>query len=213
MIVPGLKCLACLHEHAEDDYCGEMVPVRIVGFADVAAMSELMPCGCVVDQSLPRVIELTKGKVALVDAIDYNYIMQWKWHAGGYGGRYAARKDYGDFTGPTKHVTMHGAIGVLMGLGKDVVDHVNGDGFDNRRSNLRAATVSENMCNRKKSSGNTSGFTGVVFRKGKKTKQWRAQIGFKKKHIALGDYDTPEEASLVYQEKARELFGEFVRCL
>lgn len=99
-------------------------------------------------------------------------------------------------------------------LGRELVqdediDHVNGNGLDNRRENLRLATRSENCANRGKQSNNKSGYKGVHWNNEKQ--KWVAFIGFKRKKFYLGQYDTPEEAYEAYCEKAIELHGKFVR--
>ena len=87
----------------------------------------------------------------------------------------------------------------------EIIDHVNGNGLDNRRENLRISTNSQNLANRRKNCNNTSGFKGVQ----PKRKKYSACVGFQGKKIRLGVYDTPEEAARAYDEKAKELFGEY----
>lgn len=87
------------------------------------------------------------------------------------------------------------------------VDHINGNGLDNRRENLRVATASQNSLNRGKQSNNKTGFKGV--HKGRKG--FRAQIKINGKMVRLGDFDTPEEAYSAYCKKALEAYGEFAK--
>ena len=97
-----------------------------------------------------------------------------------------------------------------MGLGrgdKSVVDHINGNGLDNRKANLRIASATENGRNRRRHSNNTSGFKGVKKDKGR----WVANIGGSKNRIRLGSFETPEEAHAAYCEAANRLHGEFAR--
>ena len=89
------------------------------------------------------------------------------------------------------------------------VDHRNGDGLDNRRSNLRPCSHSQNMCSQKKNITNKSGFKGVNFCK--QQKRWRADITSQGKRYNLGRYDTKEEAKKAYDKKAKKLFGSFFK--
>jgi hypothetical protein len=85
------------------------------------------------------------------------------------------------------------------------VDHVNRDKLDNRRSNLRLCTRSQNKANTGIISTNTSGYKGVSFHKNK----WQASIRIDNKLLYLGRYDTKEEAAEAYNKKAFEQWGEF----
>lgn len=90
-----------------------------------------------------------------------------------------------------------------------VIDHVDGNGLNNTRVNLRIATSSQNNFNAKRPLKNTTGYKGVTrTRNGEK---WRARIKANGKEIHIGTFDTPEEAYAAYCEKARELHGEFAR--
>lgn len=86
------------------------------------------------------------------------------------------------------------------------VDHINHDLLDNRKNNLRVVTHQQNLFNQQKAKNNTSGFIGVV----KYNDKWRAQIMYNGKVKHLGIYDTPEEASSVYNTFAQKLFGEYM---
>lgn len=92
-------------------------------------------------------------------------------------------------------------------LSSEQTDHINGDGLDNRRENLRLATSSQNHWNQKRASNNSSGYKGVTW--SKHNKKWRAQIMYKKNPIFLGYFDRPELAHEEYCKAAKELFGEF----
>ena len=90
---------------------------------------------------------------------------------------------------------------------KPKVDHIDNNPANNNVKNLRWATSSDNSCNRGKQKNNTSGFKGVAFHK--PTNKYRAQINIngKKKHLGL--FKTAENASQVYEAKAKEIHKEF----
>lgn len=85
-------------------------------------------------------------------------------------------------------------------------DHINHDRIDNRKSNLRICTASQNGSNRSIVSSK-SGFKGVTFHKHKS--KWMSVTRHNGKQIHIGYYDTPEEAAKAYDKKARKLKGEF----
>lgn len=87
------------------------------------------------------------------------------------------------------------------------VDHINGDGHDNRWCNLRPATLSQNMHNMRKNSNNKSGYKGVHWSKA--SGKWVANIGLNGEKLYLGGYDTPELAYEAYCEAADKYHGEF----
>jgi hypothetical protein len=89
-----------------------------------------------------------------------------------------------------------------------MIDHRDGNRANNRWSNLRLATQSENSANRHRHINNTSGFKGVSLCKWGK---WRACIEKNGRKIHLGMYDTPQAAHAAYVAAARKLFGEFAR--
>lgn len=90
------------------------------------------------------------------------------------------------------------------------IDHINEDKSDNRISNLRVASRSENMFNRSCNKNNTSGMKGVVFCKA--TNRWRAQMMVNKKSVNIGRFKTKEAAANAYMLKAKEIMGEFAKC-
>jgi hypothetical protein len=91
----------------------------------------------------------------------------------------------------------------------EVVDHINGDGLDNRRTNLRIATYPENQWNSKKHIDNVTGYKGVRFQK--RINRWEAKITAQGVCYFLGSFDSPEKAYEAYCAKAKELFGEFAK--
>ena len=105
-------------------------------------------------------------------------------------------------------ITMHRLI-----TGWEYVDHINGDGLDNRRSNLRQATHAQNIQNQRTQQRSKSGYRGVTYfpnaGKWKRTKPWRARIKIDGRDITLGYFATPEEAAKVWNEAAQEAWGEY----
>jgi hypothetical protein len=104
----------------------------------------------------------------------------------------------------------HGLHQVILGVDDGYeIDHINGSGLDNRRSNLRRATHAQNMANRPVSKSNKCGFKGVYW--DSRWKKWRADIKKDGKTIHIGSYLTAEEAAVAYDATATSLFGEFAR--
>jgi len=156
-------------------------------------------------------IVLPKGYTAKVDDEDFEWLSASRWRAHVCGGRYA-RKVYvvRSFTedGISQSQSMHRLI---LGLSGDrFADHVDGDGLNNQRTNLRTCTRQQNQRNRKREiacNGQrcASEFKGVTFERG-----WRARIAFGGgERRYLGRYQTECAAALAYDEAARTLFGEF----
>jgi len=85
------------------------------------------------------------------------------------------------------------------------IDHINRNKLDNRRSNLRIVTTSQNVVNCPPRKNNTSGYRGVS----KKGNMWIAQIEKGDKKIFQESYTTPEQAAKAYDRKIKEVFGEF----
>lgn len=154
-----------------------------------------------------RAIPLTQGKVAIVDAADYEWLMRWKWHARKKQNTFYASRDGGYMDDKHLIIQMHRLI-VGAELGQ-VVDHIDGNGLNNTRHNLRICTHQENLRNRSATSRNKTGFKGVSLEPD--TGKWRAKIKAGGKTIHLGVFATAEEAARAYDAASTNLFGEFGR--
>jgi hypothetical protein len=93
--------------------------------------------------------------------------------------------------------------------GASIIDHIDGNFYNNRFENLRLATPHQNLCNQKKRRDNTSGLKGVSW--SEERQKWQTGIQVNGKRISLGRFDTKEEAYAAYCEAARRLHGEFAR--
>lgn len=92
-----------------------------------------------------------------------------------------------------------------------LVDHINGNGLDNRRSNLRLATAFQNLANMA-IRPHTSQYKGVSYYKHRTSyKKWVAEIRCNRKRVRLGAFESEIEAARAYNEAAKNLFGEFAR--
>lgn len=156
-------------------------------------------------------IKLTQGKYALVDDEDYPLLSKYKWHAWKDPNRhvwYAKRSVHipkkesktGKYS--CKVVKMHCQV-----MGQRYIDHINRNGLDNRRCNLRAATNSQNMQNRtKRRNAVSSSYVGVYWDKQMSKFRSRIRIDGKSKHLGL--FDNEVDAAKAYDLAARELYGE-----
>ena len=162
---------------------------------------------------MSKEIELTRGKVTIVDDEDYSFLMQWNWYArsGDSPEYYATRSlhvslENGKYT--RKAVIMHRVLtGAPNGY---VVDHINGDTLDNRKSNLRVCRHANNIRNMRKSDRPlTSPYTGVSYHK--KSGKWQASIKTQYKQKWLGNFIDPVKAAKAYNVAAIKQHGQFAR--
>jgi hypothetical protein len=146
-----------------------------------------------------RIIALSKGQFAIVDAADFYWLSRFKWHCAITNNSAYAHHCFGG-----KNMSMHR---VIMKPGPDlVVDHIDGNGLNNTRGNLRICTKKQNIYNRK-GRGKTSQYKGIC--RQKQSKKWYAQIKYNGKQIHLGCFEREIDAAKAYDEKALQLFGEF----
>lgn len=158
-------------------------------------------------ESIMKEIKLSQGKVALVDDKDFEELSRYKWYA-------AQRENYTIYairtigTKPNhKTIRMHRQI--MKARKGQQIDHLDGNGLLNVRSNLRLCTNSQNQQNKRKRKNCSSKFKGICWHKNRK--KWEVYISLNKKLYYLGYFDDEIEAAKAYDRKAKEFFGEFAR--
>jgi hypothetical protein len=145
--------------------------------------------------------------VAVVDAEDYDRLSQYYWYMVDNGWQYARRKEVGP-DGTWHDVRMHhDVLSVEPGC---LIDHINGNGLDNRRSNLRPCTHAENSRNSRKHRSLTSQYKGVSWSVSHNRWQVFIRSGGSNQH--LGNFKSEIDAALAYNKAAMALHGEFA-CL
>jgi hypothetical protein len=155
---------------------------------------------------MSKEIQLTQGRVALVDDEDFDELTKLSWCLSS-----RSRPPYATtnikISGKYRTVDMHR---YLLNPPRGVeVDHINGNGLDNRRSNLRICTHAQNT--RNKRSTPRSGFKGVSLGSGCK-KSWTARIRADGIDLYLGSFPDPVLAASAYNKAALKYYGEFA-CL
>lgn len=145
---------------------------------------------------MSKMIELTQGYRAIVDADDYDELAKYKWH---YAHGYAVR------TASPKEIRMHRVV-INAPEGKEV-DHINRNRLDNRKTNLRLATRSQNQANRALLRNNTSGYKGVNYIRA--TGKWAARIKVNGRVTHLGTFINKEDAYEAFKKKALAIHKEY----
>jgi len=149
-----------------------------------------------------KLIPLTQDKFAIVDADDYDRLNKYKWYASKKRRNYYAKR-----RGPHGIVAMHRVIlNAPRGL---VVDHINHNGLDNRKENLRLCTVAQNCRNARPCNkpNQWSKYKGVTFHKRKN--RFMAAIRYNRKKYFLGYFKNETDAAKAYDKAAKKFFGEF----
>ena len=149
-----------------------------------------------------KAIQLTGGKVAIVDDEDFEELNRYKWH---YCEGYAIRADYSG--GKRQVIRMHRVV--TSAPPNFLVDHINGEGIDNRRSNLRLCTHGENQMNRDRPKSSTSGYSGVNYHRA--SGKWQCRVQSNGKRHDLGLFDNKHDAARMYNFWCVDLHGKFAR--
>lgn len=152
------------------------------------------------------VIPLTMGKTAFVDVADFNVVKDFTWTCAKRGDLFYGYRQQWLGGGAMRSIMLHRAV--LNPESGVFVDHIDRDGLNNRRSNLRLCTHTENMRNRKRHKNNKSGYKGV-----KQTASGRFEAGIRvdKKYHYLGLFDNPKDAHDAYVDASGKLHLDFGR--
>lgn len=150
-------------------------------------------------------IQLTQGKFTMIDEEDVSKLGKKKWCAHLIRNTFYACADGGK-------TLLHRVI--LNAQPDEHIDHINGDGLDNRKVNLRIATIQQNAQNSRKQKSyknkpTSSKYKGVTWASDKR--KWKAQISINEKPTSIGYYDQEIDAAKAYDKKAIELRGTFAR--
>jgi hypothetical protein len=147
-------------------------------------------------------IELTQGYQTKVDLEDVSKLSGFSWFA-----QKTTNQIYAKFTFCNRAIPMQNVIlGIPVG---SIVDHIDGDGLNNTKENLRPATYQQNAWNRGLGKNNTSGYKGVVWEADRQ--KWKARIKVNNKYQHLGRYKKKSDAAKAYAEASERLHGEFGR--
>lgn len=154
---------------------------------------------------MAKEIELTNGMKAIVDDEDYDYLLDYNWRCIKNGKTHYAifgRRINGKYS----NVWMHRMIMDAKDR-KDEVNHINHNGLDNRRENLRITTHDKVIAQSRVSNNKPTKHKGISYHK--PTNKWRARININGKTTYLGYYSNEIEAAQAYEKKATEIFGEY----
>lgn len=152
-----------------------------------------------------KTIPLTQGKFAIVDDELFDELSRFKWSAmQSHKTFYAIRISTVD--GKRLSILMHREVMRLLGEpASDTVDHIDRNGLNNVRANLRHATYAEQNRNQARRTKNSSGYIGVC----RDGKRWKARIRVEYQQISLGTFNDPFSAAWVRDEAAKRYHGQY----
>jgi len=151
-------------------------------------------------------ISVGRSRYAIVDLEDLPKLSPIRWYASSNRHSHIVYAHTHDSKGENDTYMHH----FILGVKGVIVDHINGNGLDNRKSNLRICTHKQNCRSSRKRKIKTSKYKGV--HRLKTSKKWCVQIGLNYKKIHIGYYNTEEEAAKAYDKAALKYYGEFA-CL
>ena len=151
-------------------------------------------------------VPLTRGYEAIIDTADVPLVEGRNWCADSRGHNLYARSSQSSNYVNVKTYMHRLIMGAELG---ESVDHISGDGLDNRRGNMRLVSHAENLRNQRVRVNNTSGLKGVSWNK--RAGKWVANIRVDGKSQYLGLFICPVEAHAAYCEASERLHGEFGR--
>lgn len=147
-------------------------------------------------------------KICLVDDEDFEMVSKYRWNI-----CFDKNRFYALYSDRNTTIRMHQLIlGIKphkLGRTKSWVDHIDHNGLNNTRDNIRICSPMQNTWNFRIASNNVTGYKGVTIHRNKSCTQYRSRIRVNKKLLCLGLYETPIEAALKYNEAAIKYFGEF----
>jgi len=155
---------------------------------------------------MTKTIALSHGKKTTVNDCDYEWIMclDLGWRAIKDRHTYYAIADHRGTTVRMPRIILNVPPGMQ-------VDHIDGNGLNNIRENIRIVTPAQNGMNKRIPIDNKTGYKGVYIAKDRKVNKYKAQIRVNYKAIYLGCFDNPEDAAKAYNRAAIKHFGEFAK--
>jgi hypothetical protein len=154
-----------------------------------------------------RRIYLGEGEWTILDPADYYRFGHFKWHVSGNNGKFYAVRTYKVDANTTSIRRLHRDI--MNAQPGELIDHRNGNSFDNRQDNLRPATSTQNGYNKRKRKNASSQYIGVSY--DKNYKKWVAQISYDGKLHWLGRFENEIDAAKAYDSASKKYHKEFAK--